>query len=949
MLPTPSIALRLRDRLVEGVRWVWYRIRRVPRSYFKSLAIQIAVAGFLIHDWDGFVFIISVHEFVSYGITPYETATHAPPYAFMGSMLQWYAYPPLPLLLMAVSYAIFYLFLLVRSPILQRIAIKLPMIAGNIVLAYVVRKFVGRYRPDQVPRAEKLVLYNPLLIIIAAVWGMFDVWIAVFTLVALILLLEKRVRYAGFATAAAILTKVSGVIFAPIFAAATYRWYGRGRAFSYLFSIAFLYVLASLYFLVRSPIGYIDQTVLVHVHRPPQEFAFLGLYLINQGVMVATRYALSPLGDLIQIFSYVFSGLLAGLILFLTFSAWQLKEQDARPLLFLLLTAAVGFTLFNKVVNPQYLVLPIGLAIPLLFALEPGRSTQLLKQYVRWFSYAFPAAIIILGWHYVTFVPHDVRMQMLSLTARLSELRLPIALHVPAISTGVSFHISRQTIEAIHIIIPALLAVPGFVYGIFLVRNQLSDLLSRWHSLRGRVFSVLAILLLVSPAAAFSSLALLSQRTTASPSLSAFNPGDKLVGCFYYYWWSNPTHNPYIRSGNWYGTLLTPAEGFYDINRGYIKYDLVQMKSVGIDFVVLSFHEYGFDRYLLFVDVAAEQGIHFAPMIELYDLREQEPELCATFPDGEPAPERQLGLKNATLNRIVEFILLSLRVKDNPAFLWYSVETQEPRPVVFLYDSFYFYPGWSDEEKRFVARALLDLYMQRTGGSEEQVYELLSARWESNIRNFTDLLANYPKDIKEFRNPITDCQKDWCDAFLHAWHLFWQQVKQRVEAEAGPVYWIGGDLVRWWMPPIEGGRGAADTYFRTFDTEFVYSPSLIWKFSGGTDDALRRYRRHMEILAYEARIRRRPIIQTVCPYYNDKLIRPASWFEIPPKIEDRYTYDIFWEIALSNDPDIVLIATWNEYYESTCIEPTVEFGDLFLQKTENWVCKFKQTSPSSIL
>jgi flavin reductase (DIM6/NTAB) family NADH-FMN oxidoreductase RutF len=52
--------------------------------------------------------------------------------------------------------------------------------------------------------------------------------------------------------------------------------------------------------------------------------------------------------------------------------------------------------------------------------------------------------------------------------------------------------------------------------------------------------------------------------------------------------------------------------------------------------------------------------------------------------------------------------------------------------------------------------------------------------------------------------------------------------------------------------------------------------------------------------------------------------------------------------ALKNDPDMVLITSWNEYQISSAIERTVEFGQLFLQETKAWLALFHLLQPHSV-
>lgn len=45
------------------------------------------------------------------------------------------------------------------------------------------------------------------------------------------------------------------------------------------------------------------------------------------------------------------------------------------------------------------------------------------------------------------------------------------------------------------------------------------------------------------------------------------------------------------------------------------------------------------------------------------------------------------------------------------------------------------------------------------------------------------------------------------------------------------------------------------------------------------------------------------------------------------------TFVIGWDIAQNSQPDGMIVGTWNEYYEGTSIEPTAQYGDLYLQLT----------------
>lgn len=71
---------------------------------------------------------------------------------------------------------------------------------------------------------------------------------------------------------------------------------------------------------------------------------------------------------------------------------------------------------------------------------------------------------------------------------------------------------------------------------------------------------------------------------------------------------------------------------------------------------------------------------------------------------------------------------------------------------------------------------------------------------------------------------------------------------------------------------------------------------------------------------------------TVIPGYDDReLDRPA-----PRPVTDRWggeTYRVLWQEAIAARPDWVLITSWNEWHEGSEIEPSVEYGSLFLDET----------------
>lgn len=48
-----------------------------------------------------------------------------------------------------------------------------------------------------------------------------------------------------------------------------------------------------------------------------------------------------------------------------------------------------------------------------------------------------------------------------------------------------------------------------------------------------------------------------------------------------------------------------------------------------------------------------------------------------------------------------------------------------------------------------------------------------------------------------------------------------------------------------------------------------------------------------------------------------------------------------WEAVLPTNPDLILIHSFNEWVEGSYIEPSVRFGDLYLQLTAQWAARYK--------
>lgn len=77
---------------------------------------------------------------------------------------------------------------------------------------------------------------------------------------------------------------------------------------------------------------------------------------------------------------------------------------------------------------------------------------------------------------------------------------------------------------------------------------------------------------------------------------------------------------------------------------------------------------------------------------------------------------------------------------------------------------------------------------------------------------------------------------------------------------------------------------------------------------------------------------------TVLPGYDDTHVRQPG---LAYPRDGGETYRKTWEAALLSHADWVLICSWNEWHEGSEIEPSVEYGDLYIRLTAEYANSFK--------
>lgn len=879
--------------------------RAHPRAslYLLSLLLHLAIAPFVIHDWDGYVFVEVTREFLQ-GTTPYAAVEAERPHIYVGDAVpivnSWYAYPPVALLLMAPGFWLVTLFS--TAPWAERLAIKLPFILGDLLLAFVTAALVREVLKDDAEKAarraawvEKALLFNPFLLFISAAWGMFDAWIVLFLVASVLLVLRNRPGWAGVCFALACLVKPFPVVLGPLFLGFVGTRLGWRRAAPlFVGAGAVAGLLLCLPFLLDAPRGFLQMTLLNHAQRPPQGFTLIGIPLafgwINDLTGLALPTAIRP--EALSRVSFLLLGTLALLV-----STRMFDLRDPRRLLALALCMMVGTLLVSKVVNEQYFVLPVALGA-LAYAIG---DRPLHRRVFLAYTAGGVVSALILGWHFITFLPVDVATALLPVH--------PLEA-VPTIRAALGWDDAEAFVYTT--LIAALALVPACLLSVRLVLGEAGsaarDLVARRREVprAGWLAIGMAALLLVAPLGSSILAARTDEDLGAAPALQKEGP---LVAMLYTPSWHNPAHDPRVEWGNWLaGHTQTPEAGYYTASAGKMRSDFRLMREHGVDLVVVSHREWEWPKLPAIARAAEEAGVLFALQVELAPLDNQ-PHHQPRDAHGTPlGPDAGRALRNGTADAIAAILARALDVAGASPAWWRA----EGRPVLLLADADEGMPDADDEGRARMLALAHDLARRRPDLAPPDATP-------------DAIDAAYPMPVETSgAGPYAGL---WRAALDEADRLFWTRVRERVEDRHGAVHLIGGHA---WDPDVTGARGLAPATgsLRAFDSSYVPHPADAW--DGAADAAIGHARwleRHV-LLAQHARGVGAPVLVTLTPSHDD-----GDGLRIHADALDGGAYRRAWLDALDLHPDVILVASWNEFNKGNAVEPTLEQGRRFLDET----------------
>jgi len=923
--------------------------KRLLFIYFVALIIRLAFALPFIHDWDGFVFSESAKNLLQ-GETPYMTVLKNDPSIYPDSdkpmTQQWYAYPPLPLLMFTAPLAIATVLKISLSPITETLLLKSPFIVGDLLAAWLVYKFLETKSLKLAKRAELLVLFNPLLIWLSSAWGMFDIWMANFILLFLLAFRKSQMWRAGIFLTLASTTKLFPVFFLPVTAIYIFRNIAsRKQKLKIFLGFAITLSIIIIPFFITSPRGFLNQNLLMHIQRSTQGLSIPALFDYYKDFYPLPEIPLTQV-----------SGALMYLSILVVFLLALVKVKTEGSLLWAMIVTYLPILLFNKVTNEQYFALLVVLLVTLLFNQTTFSFPRRIFHFIKIAAtYGILIAATLLGFHFLGFLlPYLTQERLGGSTNQLvfylsQHFRLPLYIYPDSLWTYYNFPATIASFAILPFILLGLFVVFGNWREVWILRKKIwLEILSIFkHTLlafrnikltfaSSVVFGlIVGMVLFLTPAIK----AYITQNKLLTP-LSLIDekdlqplPENPRVGTFYNLWWNNFSHYKDFPYGDWRKTTLTPLAGYYTSKNSYFVQHIKQMKEAKIDFALISYHLYDRKRYLTFGHYAEQLGIYYAPMIETGDILGFD-EYRPTAPNGQKMLGFSLsaGSKLALENVIISSLANSM---DSPALL-----KIDGKPAIFVYDGHWFYPSWDDESKKTLSNNIVNQYTQ----NNPEVFSFLSERWNENVNSIDDIVAAYPKSIEEF-NGNTPKARDFHQAFLQEYKEFWMSTRDDVEAKIGQV-WLASTYTNPDPYPNRHSIIQTDDLLKTnvFDGEWFYSLAntwVAWRFTAEPETIKQVWKQQVKMQANRSSELDKPLFLTTTANYSDKYARPLFWFEIPKEINGVNTYDWAWETALQYNPDYVLITSWNEFFEGTAIEPSKEYGDFYIKKTAEWVKRWE--------
>jgi hypothetical protein len=337
-------------------------LERRASYYLISLLIVAIIQLTLYYNCDNLTLWSTYRFYYDLGLTPYQifkiNEKLFTSYQLGMNIYMWFAYPPgafYLLILFALPYKLFH----IQNLHIQVILGRLQSIVAYYLLAIFGYYFVKKECNDEerAKRFEKLLIFNPLVILASVLVGLFDAWVAFLSLVAIYFLFRKRYDYAGFVLGIASMIKQTALILITPFIIYILKNFGFRAALKFLV----FYLIAAfllLFPLINQLPQIIDVAVLFHLERPAAVFNINMIFylpLLVDRLLHLNEISVYTIAKIQEISALIIVGLFT---LILSFNL-LIRKRKFSKFEFLYYTALFYFVfLFGyKIVSPQHFII----------------------------------------------------------------------------------------------------------------------------------------------------------------------------------------------------------------------------------------------------------------------------------------------------------------------------------------------------------------------------------------------------------------------------------------------------------------------------------------------------------------------------------------------------------------------------------------------------------------
>ncbi len=163
--------------------------------------------------------------------------------------------------------------------------------------------------------------------------------------------------------------------------------------------------------------------------------------------------------------------------------------------------------------------------------------------------------------------------------------------------------------------------------------------------------------------------------------------------------------------------------------------------------------------------------------------------------------------------------------------------------------------------------------------------------------------------------------------------FFWRQQQFSVDQWVAIRHQVDPSHATFWI-----AEGTDLSYLAVFDGHHLYS--IAWMASPA--DQLAKWGERVRSYA-TANGLNRLWVATAMPGYDDTHLPRANTFVVPRRNGDYYRET--WRAALASRPDLVIITSFNEWPEGTHLEPSVSYGNQYLNITRELVAALRGSPP----